>query len=38
MTKFRTIWATEDGYVEVIDQRKLPHEFVTVRLETHAKQ
>ena len=35
MTKFRTIWATEDGYVEVIDQRKLPHEFVTVRLETY---
>ncbi|MEN9400310.1 MAG: putative translation initiation factor eIF-2B alpha subunit [Bacteroidota bacterium] len=35
MTKFRTIWTTEDGYVEVIDQRKLPHEFVTVRLETY---
>jgi methylthioribose-1-phosphate isomerase len=35
MTKFRTIWTTEDRYVEVIDQRKLPHEFVTVRLETY---
>jgi methylthioribose-1-phosphate isomerase len=35
MTKFRTIWTTEDGYVEVIDQRKLPHEFITVRLETY---
>jgi methylthioribose-1-phosphate isomerase len=35
MTIFRTIWTTEDGYVEVIDQRKLPHEFVTVRLETY---
>ena len=35
MSKFRTIWTTEDRYVEVIDQRKLPHEFVTVRLETY---
>jgi methylthioribose-1-phosphate isomerase len=35
MSKFRTIWTTDDRYVEVIDQRKLPHEFVTVRLETH---
>jgi methylthioribose-1-phosphate isomerase len=33
--KFRTIWTTEDRYVEVIDQRKLPHEFVTVKLETY---
>jgi methylthioribose-1-phosphate isomerase len=32
---FRTIWTTEDRYVEVIDQRQLPHEFVTVRLETY---
>ncbi|MCE2711918.1 MAG: S-methyl-5-thioribose-1-phosphate isomerase [Cryomorphaceae bacterium] len=32
---FRTIWTTEDKYVEVIDQRKLPHEFVTVKLETY---
>lgn len=34
-TTFRTIWTTEDRYVEVIDQRQLPHEFVTVRLETY---
>lgn len=35
MTKFRTIWPTEDRFVEVIDQRKLPHEFVVVKLETY---
>ena len=35
MTKFRTIWPTEDKYVEVIDQRKLPHEFVVVKLQTY---
>jgi methylthioribose-1-phosphate isomerase len=35
MSKFRTIWPTEDKYVEVIDQRKLPHEWVTVRLLTY---
>lgn len=35
MSKFRTIWTTEDKYVEVIDQRKLPHEFVTIKLETY---
>jgi methylthioribose-1-phosphate isomerase len=35
MSKFRTIWPTEDKYVEVIDQRKLPHEFVAVKLETY---
>ena len=35
MTKFRTIWPTEDKYVEVIDQRKLPHEFVTEKLITY---
>ncbi len=34
-TPFRTIWTTEDRFVEVIDQRQLPHEFVTVRLETY---
>lgn len=34
-TTFRTIWTTEDRYVEVIDQRQLPHEFVTVRFETY---
>ncbi len=32
MTKFRTIWTTEDNYVEVIDQRKLPHEFLLSNL------
>lgn len=33
--KFRTIWPTEDRFVEVIDQRKLPHEWVTVKLQTY---
>lgn len=32
MSKFRTIWTTEDRYVEVIDQRKLPHEWVVEKL------
>lgn len=35
MSKFRTIWTTEDQYVQVIDQRQLPHEFVVVDLETY---
>jgi len=35
MSAFRTIWTTEDKYVEVIDQRKLPHEWVVVKLETY---
>ena len=35
MSDFRTIWTTEDKYVEVIDQRKLPHEWVVVKLETY---
>ncbi|MFN5418236.1 MAG: S-methyl-5-thioribose-1-phosphate isomerase [Flavobacteriia bacterium] len=35
MSKFRTIWPTEDKYVEVIDQRKLPHEFVVEKLITY---
>ena len=31
----RTIWLAEDGWaVEIIDQTRLPHAFVTVRLET----
>jgi methylthioribose-1-phosphate isomerase len=30
--KFRTIWTTADNYVEVIDQRKLPHNLVNVKL------
>jgi methylthioribose-1-phosphate isomerase len=32
MSTFRTIWTTEDRYVEVIDQRVLPHELVNVKL------
>lgn len=32
MAKFRTIWTTEDRFVEVIDQRKLPHEYTVVKL------
>lgn len=35
MSKFRTIWTTEDRFVEVIDQRRLPHELVTVKLSTY---
>ncbi len=32
---YRTIWLADDGWAaEIIDQTKLPHEFVTVRLET----
>jgi methylthioribose-1-phosphate isomerase len=33
--KFRTIWTTKDNYVEVIDQRKLPHNLVNVKLTTY---
>jgi methylthioribose-1-phosphate isomerase len=34
-TAYRTIWLNEDGWsVEIIDQTKLPHEFVTTRLTT----
>ncbi len=35
MSAFRTIWPTEDRYVEVIDQRQLPHEWVVVKLKTY---
>ena len=35
MSVFRTIWTTEDRFVEVIDQRKLPHEWVVVKLLTY---
>jgi len=32
---YRTIWLADDGWaVEIIDQTRLPHAFVTVRLET----
>ena len=33
---YRTIWPAEDGVVEIIDQTRLPHEFVVARLETVA--
>jgi len=34
-TPYRTIWPTADeAAAEIIDQTRLPHEFVTVRLET----
>lgn len=35
MSAFRTIWTTPDRFVEVIDQRKLPHEWVVVELKTY---
>lgn len=31
-THYRTLWESEDGTVEIIDQTRLPHEFVTLRL------
>ncbi|MFM8243316.1 MAG: S-methyl-5-thioribose-1-phosphate isomerase [Crocinitomicaceae bacterium] len=34
-TTFRTIWTTSDRFIEVIDQRKLPHEWVVVKLITY---
>jgi len=34
-TQYRTIWLADDRWaVEIIDQTKLPHEFVIARLET----
>ena len=35
-THFRTIWVTESGTVQVIDQSRLPFEFATIDLETLA--
>lgn len=35
MSAFRTIWTTDDNYVEVIDQRHLPHNWVVVKLTTY---
>lgn len=32
---FRTIWTTPDKYIEVIDQRMLPHELVVKKLHTY---
>ena len=34
-TPFRTIWTTPDNFIEVIDQRKLPHEFVVVGIKSY---
>ena len=32
---YRTIWLAEDGWsVEIIDQTRLPHELVTLRLKS----
>ena len=31
---YRTIWPHEDGSVQIIDQTKLPHAFVTLRLKS----
>jgi methylthioribose-1-phosphate isomerase len=36
-THYRTIWMTESGSVRVIDQSRLPFEFVTLDLETLAQ-
>ena len=34
-TPFRTIWVADDGRtVQIIDQTRLPHDFITSRLET----
>src|SRR5215467_4226075 len=35
-THYRTIWVTGSGTVQVIDQSRLPFEFVTLDLETLA--
>lgn len=35
MSAFRTIWTTDDNYIEVIDQRKLPHEWVVEKLTSY---
>lgn len=36
-TPTRTIWPAKDGWaVEIIDQTRLPHELVNVRLESLA--
>lgn len=33
--KFRTIWTTSDKFIEVIDQRQLPHNLVNVKLTSY---
>ncbi len=35
MSAFRTIWTTENRDIEVIDQRKLPHNWVVEKLVTY---
>jgi methylthioribose-1-phosphate isomerase len=35
MNDFRTIWLTNDGFVEVIDQRILPHKLEIVKLNSY---
>ena len=35
MNEFRTIWTTDDKFVEVIDQRKLPHSLEIVKLTSY---
>ncbi|MFM7661289.1 MAG: S-methyl-5-thioribose-1-phosphate isomerase [Bacteroidota bacterium] len=35
MKDFRTIWLNESGYIEVIDQRILPHKLEIIQLRTH---
>lgn len=35
MNKLQTIWTTKDNFVEVIDQRKLPHQYVVVELKSY---
>jgi methylthioribose-1-phosphate isomerase len=35
-THFRTIWLTESGIVRIIDQSRLPFEFATIDLDSHA--
>ncbi|MCL2636720.1 MAG: S-methyl-5-thioribose-1-phosphate isomerase, partial [Betaproteobacteria bacterium] len=35
-THFRTIWVTDSRTVRVIDQSRLPFEFITIDLETLA--
>jgi methylthioribose-1-phosphate isomerase len=35
MNDFRTIWLTDDGFVEVIDQRILPHKLEIIKLNSY---
>ena len=35
MRPFRTIWTNEEKFVEVIDQRKLPHSFEVIQLKSY---